>query len=204
MSPDYIPESGRSRCYYLGMLTAGFVLVGGQSRRMGQDKALLPWKTGVLADEMAGKLAAVTGTVLLVGEPSKYGHLGYPCLPDLRAGLGPLGGIEAALASARAELNLVLACDLPEIEVPHLRHLLTEAMQTGENCIVTADGSGAIQPLCAVYRSACLPVVRNALDSGRLKLMAVVHELQARAIAVTNVIHNVNSPEEWSAVLRGA
>jgi molybdopterin-guanine dinucleotide biosynthesis protein A len=186
------------------MLTAGFVLVGGQSRRMGRDKALLPWKTGVLADEMASKLAAVTGTAVLIGDPAKYAHLGYPCLPDLRTGLGPLSGIEAALASARAELNLILACDLPGIEVPHLRRLLTETKESGENCTVTADASGAIQPLCAVYRSTCLPVVRNALDNGRLKLMDVVKQLQGRAIPVANVIDNINSPEEWKAVLRDA
>lgn len=182
------------------MLTAGFVLVGGQSRRMGRDKALLPWNSGVLVEDIAGKLSAVADSVALVGDPARYAHLNYPCIPDLRTGLGPLSGIEAALDSARAELNLILACDMPEVEAAHLRRLLCVAVGSGEDCIMSQDVSGVTHPLCAVYRSTCLPVIRKALDEGRLKLMSVVEELQAKVISVASPICNINTVEEWNAL----
>jgi molybdenum cofactor guanylyltransferase len=85
------------------MQTAGFVLVGGDSSRMGRDKALLPLKSGLLIHELAGKVADASGTAALIGEPARYRHLEIDCLADLRPGMGPLAGIETALESGRGE-----------------------------------------------------------------------------------------------------
>jgi molybdenum cofactor guanylyltransferase len=84
------------------MQSAGFVLVGGDSSRMGRDKALLPLKSGLLIDEVAGKVADACGTAALIGEPERYRHLGIDCLADLRPRMGPLAGIETALDSGAA------------------------------------------------------------------------------------------------------
>lgn len=203
MLSDYIPESAPSGCYYLGMLTAGFVLVGGQSRRMGRDKALLPWKSGVLVEEIAAKAAAVTSHVYLVGDSRRYAHLNYPCIPDLRPGLGPLSGIEAALASGFGELNLILACDMPEIQDAHLARLVDAARESRANCVITADASGRMHPLCAVYRRECLPHVKRALDQGRLKLMQLVQDFQAEVLELADCIRNINTAAEWDAARHG-
>src|ERR1700761_7300390 len=107
-------------CYYLGMKginswavsgqttavlpddvnTAGFVLVGGRSSRMGRDKALLPSGSGTLVKEIADSVAAVSGNVALIGRPESYRSLGYDCLEDICPGLGPLSGIHTALHSS--------------------------------------------------------------------------------------------------------
>jgi molybdopterin-guanine dinucleotide biosynthesis protein A len=200
---DYIPETRFSGCYYLGMLTAGFVLVGGQSRRMGRDKALLPWKKGVLVQEIAAKAAAAAGPVTLVGHPPGYAHLNLPCIPDLRPGLGPLSGIEAALASSHAELNLILACDMPLMNDAHLARLMETARNSSADCVVTADASGRLHPLLAVYRRACLPRIQSALDEGRLQLTALARDLRPELVPAAEDIVNVNSPAEWEALQRG-
>src|SRR5437762_8761701 len=96
-----IPGKCGNECYYFFMKAAGFVLVGGHSSRMGRDKALLPLDSGLLIEKLAAMVAAVVGTVALIGEPERYKHLGLECLPDLRPGMGPLAGIEAALESGR-------------------------------------------------------------------------------------------------------
>src|SRR4051794_11037884 len=105
------------------MQAAGFVLVGGHSSRMGCDKALLPLKSGLLIQEVTAKVTAAAGTVALVGEPERYRDLGLDCLPDLRSGMGPLAGIEAALESGRGELNLIVACDMPSLDTDWLCRL---------------------------------------------------------------------------------
>lgn len=212
MLSDYIPESAPLKSanalvlapmLLSSMLKAGFVLVGGQSRRMGRDKALLPWKSGVLVEEIAAKAAAVAGTVTLIGNPARYAHLNFPCIPDMRSGFGPLSGIETALAAGHGELNLILACDMPEVETAHLERLMTIATESGEKCVVTADASGFIHPLCAVYRTGCLEAVESALDDGRLKLMSLVQDLHAKVVSVADSIRNINTFEEWEALSAG-
>ncbi len=182
------------------MTTAGFVLVGGRSRRMGRDKALLPWHSGVLVQDVAAKVAEVSGTVDLVGNPDRYAHLGFNCLTDLRPGLGPLSGLETALHSGRAEYNLVLACDMPDVSAEHLTHLLRTAQQTDAKCVVTQDEAGRIHPLCAVYHAVCLPSISRALDERRLKLLDLVSELDAEAVSTRSPIRNINTAEEWEAL----
>ena len=181
------------------MKAAGFVLVGGHSSRMGRDKALLPLHSGLLIEHIAANVAAAAGTVALIGEPDRYMHLAVTCLPDLRPGMGPLAGIEAALESGRGELNLIVACDMPGLEADWLQRLVQEARDTDALCLVSRDASGMVHPLCAVYRSGCLPAVQRALDAGRLKLMDVVRELGASTFEISSHVWNVNTPLEWLA-----
>ena len=62
------------------------MLAGGESSRMGRDKALLPFHGGVLAGHVAATVAAAAGSAILIGNPEKYGHLGYPVIPDRSPG----------------------------------------------------------------------------------------------------------------------
>jgi molybdopterin-guanine dinucleotide biosynthesis protein A len=181
------------------MQTAGFVLAGGQSSRMGRDKALLGGDSHPLIQEVAARVAVVAENVVLVGAPERYGGLGFDCLPDLRPGCGPLGGIEAALAAGRAEYNLIAGCDMPGIRSAWLRTLLSASKETGGLCVAARDTTGRIHPLCAVYRAGCLPVVRAALETGRLKLLALMEDLNAITIDIGGKLWNLNTPQEWDA-----
>jgi molybdenum cofactor guanylyltransferase len=181
------------------MQAAGFVLVGGHSSRMGRDKALLPLKSGLLIEHVAAKVAAAAGTVALIGEPQRYGGFGVDCLPDLRSGMGPLAGIEAALESGRGALNLIVACDMPSLETVWLRQLLRAARESDALCVASCEQSGVVHPLCAVYRSSCLPLIRSALDAGRLKLFNLLRELRATTLEISTSVWNINTPQEWAA-----
>ena len=190
-------------CYYLGMQAAGFVLVGGLSTRMGQDKALLfsgshPGSHPLVTD-VARQVGVAAGRVALVGKPERYRHLGLECLDDLRPDLGPLAGIETALMSHRGDLNLIVACDMPGLTAHLLQALLQRAAQTESLSVVTRDKTGVIHPLCAVYRTACLPVIARALEARRLRLMDVIEELKAIAFDTGEMIWNVNTPQDWNA-----
>lgn len=164
---------------------------------MGHDKALLMCNSRPLVQDVA-EAASVAGSVALVGDPNRYRHLGYDCLPDLRPDCGPLAGIEAALATNRGELNLILACDMPGLDCSWLSRLLSEALRHDALCVATRDLRG-VHPLCAVYRSACLPIVQRALDSGRLKLVDVLRDLDAFTVESTHLIRNVNDARDWAA-----
>lgn len=173
--------------------------MGGRSSRMGADKARLILGSHPLVAEIVRKMQVAAGSVALVGEPPRYADLTFECLPDLRPGFGPISGIETALASGRAGLNLITACDMPGLEISWLVDLMKAAETTDAQCLVTQDAAGRINPLCAVYKTACLPVVQQALDRGQLKLMQLVGELRAERFRVNGAIANINRPEEWLA-----
>jgi molybdopterin-guanine dinucleotide biosynthesis protein A len=181
------------------MQAAGFVLVGGRSSRMGQDKARLKIGSRLLVEVIASAVAEVTGSVTLIGDPASFSDLRFECLPDLRPGLGPLGGLETALASDRSELNLVVGCDMPDIQSADLSRLLVVASERGALCTLATDASGRKQPLCAVYRRGALPFVGAALDGGRLRLLDLVEELKAVDVRIHSVLINLNTPEQWAA-----
>ena len=186
-----------SRCYYLGMKAAGFVLVGGRSSRMGQNKALLRWQDQTLFESIAAHVCEAAGNVALVGELDSEATASFDRISDVRTGLGPLAGIEAALMSARGQSNLILACDLPFIKTASLKLLLKAAEDRQSRCVVAQDENGRVHPLCGVYRSDCLSAVSRALDKGRLKVMETVEELGAERVELAAPIWNVNTPEEW-------
>jgi len=187
------------KCYTFFMQAAGFVLVGGHSSRMGRDKALLPLKSGLLIEEVTAKVTAAAGTLALIGEPERYRHLGLDCLADLRSGMGPLAGIEAALESGRGALNLIVACDMPGLDQDWLRQLLRAARESDSLCVASREQCGTVHPLCAVYRSGCLPVVRRALDTGRVRLLDVLRELRATTLEISATVWNINTPQQWAA-----
>jgi len=181
------------------MLAAGFVLVGGRSSRMGQNKARLKVGSRLLVEIVAAQVQQVTGGVTLIGNPSEFSDLPFKCWPDLHPGLGPLAGLEAALAGERADFNVVVGCDTPGISAAALVQLLAVAQRTGALCTLAVDFSCRKHPLCAVYRSACLPVVRSALTAGRLRLLDVVEELKAVEVPIDLVLDNLNTPEQFAA-----
>ncbi|MBV9499936.1 MAG: molybdenum cofactor guanylyltransferase [Acidobacteriaceae bacterium] len=182
------------------MHVAGYVLVGGCSSRMGHDKARLRLPGHLLlVENVAAKVQKIAGNVTLVGNPAAYRDLAMECLPDLRSGKGPLAGIESALAAQGAELNLIVACDMPDLKSEWLAQLLAAAEASDRQCVVAEDLVGCVHPLCAVYRSTCLPVVRAALADGHLRLMDLIDSLSVERVKFETVIRNVNTPEEWES-----
>ncbi|HEX4773139.1 MAG TPA: molybdenum cofactor guanylyltransferase [Bryobacteraceae bacterium] len=181
-------------------LVAGFVLVGGQSSRMGRDKAFLPSTSGPLVAEIAGSLAAVTENVALVGRPDLFRSLlHYDCLDDVCPGFGPLSGIHTALKSRRGEYNLILACDMPGADRTLLMSLLQCAAARAVRCVVPVDAAGKKHPLCAVYHSTALEAVEDAIRLSRPRLMDLLSDLDAFPFECEMTIPNCNTPAEWAA-----
>ena len=184
------------------MRAAGWVLTGGKSSRMGTDKALLEYAGTALVAHIAEALGAVADPVMLVGEPTRYGHLPWRCLEDVRPGLGPLSGLETALAQTGTEWNFVAGCDMPALPEPVLAAMRERACRSDAKCVAVRDGTGRVHPLLAMYRASCLGSIRRALDEGRLRLTALLHELSPEIVQVHSAVANVNTPEEWARWLK--
>lgn len=182
----------------------GVILAGGRATRLGGGpKGLLHRNGRTLAENARDVLQAVTGSVLLVSnEAQPYEALGVPVIADRIAGLGPIGGLEAALAHASTPWIIVVACDMPRLTVPVLT--LVRDRDARFDAVVPRIGEH-VEPLCARYSRSILPTVRDSIARNELKmsrllsrvivdeidedtLRAVDPELQATA--------NVNTPED--------
>lgn len=184
-------------CYAASMDRAGFVLTGGKSSRMGSDKALLAFRGKPLAAYVAEVVASVCGRVVLIGSIERYGGLGYPVWEDRLPGCGPLGGIVTALEKTEADLNMVVACDMPGITAEFLAGLFESA--AGVDAVIPRAPDGRWNPLCAVYHRRAYPSIEEAFGRGVRKVAAALEGLNVRLVDVTDSapLHNVNTPEDW-------
>src|SRR5271157_4460011 len=132
----------------------GFLLAGGKSSRMGTntDKAFLDFRGQSLLDRALTVMGEVCGRVTIVGDPAKFSKYG-PVVADIFPGCGPLAGIHVALINSTAELNLMLAVDMPFVSDELLAFLFAAARDEANSAIITVPRtSRGFQPLCAIYR----------------------------------------------------
>ena len=180
------------------------MLSGGQSRRMGQDKALLEYKGRPLIFHGADTLRAVfSQTVLLANRPEAYGFVDLPVLQDQIADCGPLGGLHAALADKRGSSVFLLACDLPLIS-PELVRFIHQAWD-GEAYACVPLHLGRLQPLCAFYTRHCLEPLENRLLRGQNKVMDFLDTIPIQQLPILpespfyteHIFFNINTPENY-------
>ncbi|HTC74974.1 MAG TPA: molybdenum cofactor guanylyltransferase, partial [Edaphobacter sp.] len=151
---------------------AGFVLAGGRSSRMGQDKALLTLGGEPLVKKAIRKLSKVCAGVSIAGGTEELRQFGR-VIPDESVGCGPLGGIVAALEQSSFEWNLFLAVDAPFVPVSVLKALLFMVAGFPGVCVM-ARAQGVMQPLCAVYSRKALEVLKQELAAGRWKVTRAI------------------------------
>ncbi|HEY6446622.1 MAG TPA: molybdenum cofactor guanylyltransferase [Acidobacteriaceae bacterium] len=149
-----------------------FVLAGGESSRMGRDKALLDLAGRPLIAHALDKLRALGCTPrICASRPDLAGFA--PVIHDTSPRCGPLGGLEAALSISGTDLNLFLPVDLPLLPLEFLRWLQTRAESTGAAATIPRY-AGRPQPLCAIYSRRLLPGIRAALAAGHYKFMTAI------------------------------
>ena len=192
----------------------GFVLAGGKSLRMGggtdkdKDKAFLEFGGQTLLDRALSVMGTVCDRVTIVGDPLKFTKYGsskhVSVVADIFPGCGPLAGIHAALLHSSAELNLMLAVDMPFVSRELLAFLFAAAEDSDAIVTVPRGGKG-LQPLCAVYRRDFSPVAEQALQAGKYKIDATFVGLSVRVMEESELaaagfseesFFNVNTPQD--------
>ncbi len=188
MCTDYItrdlpiPSNGYNEC----MLTVA-IQAGGQSSRMGRDKALVELDGKALIEHVLERVQGLADEVLITtNNPQALEHLGVSLVGDRVPGAGALHGLETALLAAEGEAVLLLACDAPFTSRPLLEHLA--ASKDHGDVIIPKHGK-RFEPLQALYnRAACLPAVDQALRNGQKRMISFfdsvnVHPVDEKIIA---------------------
>jgi molybdopterin-guanine dinucleotide biosynthesis protein A len=144
---------------------AGFVLAGGQSSRMGEDKALVRFAGRPLVETALAVLRQAGLEAFIAGAHSSLAAFA-PVVEDREAGLGPLGGITAALEATARRRAVFLPVDLPLLPANLLRYMLHHAQVTGR-AVTVPSVTGFVQSFPAVVDRAALPLLRSELEAGR-------------------------------------
>jgi molybdopterin-guanine dinucleotide biosynthesis protein A len=188
----------------------GFILAGGASSRMGEDKSRLSLGGRTFVGAAARALRAVTAGVSVVSSRPDAGAHGLRVIPDARVGLGALGGLHAALSSCVAEWAAVVACDLPFVTGELLARLASLRADSAD-AVVPLQEDGRVQPLCALYRArVCLAGVEEMIRAGELRPRLLLSRVRALPVAFeglrdlegsARLFLNVNTPEDYARAL---
>lgn len=196
---------------WLGQSFSLAIIAGGQSRRMGRDKAFVELGGKVLIERVIERSAGLgqSETILITNKPPEYAQLGLPMHGDILPDKGSLGGIYTALARAKSPDVLVLACDMPFVNSSLLRYMIEQMDE--ETDIVVPRVEGYPQGLHAIYKKTCIAPIAEQLAADQLKIIRFydqmrVHYLDEAEYALFDPqgrsFANLNTPEELAEAER--
>jgi molybdenum cofactor guanylyltransferase len=183
------------------------ILAGGQASRYdGRDKGSLVVEGQTILERQIAALSSVPGMreILLAGARA-------PCaaarvIADLVPGSGPLGGVHAALTSARGDAVFVVACDMPFVDAALVKRMFEWAQHFD---LVLPRTERGYHPLYAVYTRACLAPIARRLASRRLKLVELADDVRTRVVTAEELdgfgnrqrlLANVNTPADYAGL----
>ena len=193
-------------CYNVEMIegVVGLVLVGGASRRMGADKALLEFEGSPLGRRAVDALIeAGTGQVWAVGGTEAHGRaLGVDRLADEHPGQGPLPAIAGAWRRLGEVDLLVLSCDLPRIRADDLRQIV-DAAEGSDADLTLATLDGRRQYPIGLWRGSARHAVIDAVDAGARDFASAIDGLSVGTVEGGPTIADSDRPEELPPTQRG-
>lgn len=186
----------------------GFILIGGQSSRMGTDKSLLVIDGQSFVERIAREISAVTKSVRLVGGNASGAGLNLQTVPDVYPNWGALGGVHAAISGCSAQWALVVACDFPFVTSQLFARLAS--FRADSDAVAPIQSDGIPQPLCALYRvEPCLRFAEQFIKSSERKPVALLQSVQTRWVSFDELrnlegadhfFDNINTPEDYVRV----
>ncbi len=180
------------------MKATAIIMAGGGSVRMGRDKSMLPVGTEPMIGHIVNQLRPHFSQILISSDDvSKYEFLDVEVVPDEIAGCGPLGGIVSALKVSVNEVNFVIACDIPEVDIDLVKTMAREGRSY--EAVVPKAGPSRYEPLFAVYRKDVVGRFEGALESGQYRIMDALGNCNVKFVEVdrTEVIKNLNTIEDY-------
>lgn len=176
---------------------SGAILAGGQSTRMGENKAFvsvggMPIIERVIAQvhPLVSELKVITNT------PEAYEHLGLPLHRDILPGKASLGGLYTAIETAAADYTLVVSCDQPFLNPDLLRYLID--LRQGYDVVVPLNDEDYPQSMHAIYGKACAVPIRQRLEADRLKVIGFFPDVKVREVRPEEIDHY--DPQRWSFI----
>jgi molybdenum cofactor guanylyltransferase len=140
----------------------GFVLAGGLSRRMGQDKSLMPFKGRPLISHAIDILSPVCRKVVISSNQAVYEFTGCEVWPDVLPVHAPMIGLYSCLLRSGTDWNILLSCDMPLVDRRLFRFLLER--RTGYETVIPVNSGGMGEPLCGLYKRDIISLLEQQIS----------------------------------------
>jgi molybdopterin-guanine dinucleotide biosynthesis protein A len=184
------------------------IQAGGQSSRMGEDKALKFFLGRPLIQRVVDQLASIADEIIVTtNRPDDYRFLNLRLFADIKPERGALGGLYTAIASATHPSVAVVACDMP-FASPRLIETMSRLLVDEEADVVIVKSEDGYEPFHAVYRrETCLPAIESAINADLWKVIAWFPQVKVRVLTADEIkssdpdglaFWNVNTPEEFA------
>jgi molybdopterin-guanine dinucleotide biosynthesis protein A len=183
------------------------IQAGGQSSRMGEDKALKTFLGRPLIQRVIERVSSIADELIVTtNRPDEYRFLDLRLISDLKPGRGALGGLYTAIASASHLTVAVVACDMP-FASPSLLRAASRILVEEDADVVIPRSEEGYEPLHAVYRrETCRPAIESAIEADQWKVIAWFPQVKVRVLTLEEIrehdpaslaFWNVNTPEEF-------
>lgn len=175
-----------------------YILTGGKSSRMGYDKATALLNGKSFLTRILEAVKPLNTKIKLVSSLPQHQKLDVQVILDTDIDKGPVCGITSALTDTNTTLNLILSCDIPQLQYNLVDWLIKQHTSNYEATVICSNSKK--MPLIAVYSKECLNVFKTHLGENKLKLMSVLENLNVNYVEVPkgweHQVTNVNTPEE--------
>ena len=192
---------------------------------MGTDKAFLEWNGVPLIARVLARVRELADDVLIsANDAARFAAFDARVVPDAVEGAGPLAGLCAGLEAAAHEVTLLVACDMPLLNMELMKYMLgfapaydavipqmasAELRAPEQNARAPRAKDLALHPLHAVYTKQCIVPIRDALARGERRMIAFHAAVRVRVITQEEILQydpsgyalwNVNTPDKWEAL----
>ena len=180
----------------------GIVLAGGKSSRMGEEKGLVMYQGKPMIEHVITVLDSVCDFIIISSNSDYYNHLSNVIVNDSILDSGPGSGIAAALQKSTTEVNVIVPCDMPNLNANFINYLVP---YLDEFDGVVPVFENKIEPLCAVLNKGCFSAVNDCLERGILKLSEIYKTININYVEIygdepgfnRDLFKNYNSPKDF-------
>ena len=178
----------------------GILLAGGKSTRMGTPKVNLPFDNMTFGVKALQLLKQFCETIL-ISQNQLMIDFESKSVSDIYPDIGPMGGLHACLSASQTPWNLVLACDLPQVQTQTILPLIEHRQQHQAVCYLDGQFS---EPLCAIYHRNTLVEIEKCITNGEYSLQKLLENLDTCFLPVDELIRsqlrNINTPADLLSI----
>lgn len=183
------------------------ILCGGQSERMGKDKASLIYERQTFLDRIISQLKGINDIYLSVGSDDKYlDHHNISHIQDEYKNKGPLGGIHKALTVCKEDILFVVACDMPFVD-SNLAFYLLQYFEEDLDAVIPIDNTGRKHVLAGLYHKKAKEKIEYHLKSGHKKIIDVLNDMNVKYVSINDYknekkLMNYNYWDQYQRLLK--
>lgn len=181
--------------HYTKQNITAIIIAGGKSSRMGSNKALITYNGKRLIDWAIHKVEPLVSTIIISSNTPLSG-INYPIYADAFTDIGPLGGLHIGLAKSKTNWNLIIPCDMPNLDALVYYRLIEKTSNT--LAVVPKHSNGNVEPLVALYHKSVHAYIETQIQKKDYKLVHLLNQIAVTYIdaGVEHLFKNINYPND--------